>query len=54
MEPRYRDFRRGMKRMMPRPEEGILPLRVGAMQENIFFGSDPAGRSWEVLFICAA
>ncbi len=52
MQPRYRDFRRGMKRMMPRPEDGVLPLRVITIESNTFFGHDPGGRSWEVLLVC--
>lgn len=35
MEPHYREFRQGMKRMMPRPEDGVLPMRVTQIQEDI-------------------
>ena len=52
LEPHYGNFRRGMHRMMPRPEDGILPLRISRVKENMFFGNDPAGRSWEVHFVC--
>lgn len=51
-EPHYRNFRRGVRMMMPRPEDGVLPLRVLRVDNDIFFGNDPAGHSWAVHLVC--
>ena len=31
-EPRYRDMRQNFARMLPHPEEGMLPLRVMSIE----------------------
>lgn len=38
--------------MMPRPDEGILPLRVTEIQENIILGNSPDGLAWLVHIDC--
>ena len=51
-EPRYRDFRR--THMLPRPEDGVLPLRILSIQDNILRGKSPDGHDWEVTLMCAS
>jgi hypothetical protein len=36
LEPHYRSFRRGMKRIMPRPEDGLLPLLITTIDGDTF------------------
>ncbi len=53
-EPRYRDMRQNFARMLPRPEEGLLPLRVLSVDGDIIHGETPDGQSWEVNLQCSS
>lgn len=50
--PGYRNFRQGFAHMMPRPEEGILPLRVLSVDGAAITGFSPDGQPWNVLLHC--
>lgn len=53
-EPRYRGMRENFSHMLPRPEEGILPLRVLSIEWNIIRGKAPDGQDWEVTLTCSS
>ena len=53
-DPRYRDMRQNFARMMPHPEEGILPLRVLSVEGDIIRGKTPDGQNWEVILQCSS
>ncbi len=40
-EPRYRQMREGFVGVLPRPEDGVLPLRVLAIDEDAIRGKTP-------------
>lgn len=51
-EPRYRDMREQFSRLLPRPEDGILPLRVLSVEGDTIRGKTPDGHDWEVTLQC--
>lgn len=51
-EPRYREMREQFSRLLPRPEEGILPLRVLSVEGDTIRGKTPDGHDWEVTLLC--
>lgn len=53
-EPRYRDLRENFARMLPHPEEGLLPLRILSVDGDIIHGETPDGQSWEVNLQCSS
>lgn len=53
-EPRYRDMRQNFARILPRPEEGLLPLRVLNIEGDIIQGETPHGENWEVHLQCSS
>ena len=53
-EPRYRDMRENFARMLPHPEEGLLPLRILSIDGNIILGKTPDGQNWEVNLQCSS
>jgi hypothetical protein len=53
-EPRYRDMRQNFARMMPRPADGVLPVRVSSIVGDVFYGKTPEGQSWEVNLQCSS
>lgn len=53
-EPRYRDMRENFARMLPHPEEGLLPLRVLSVDDDIIHGKTPDGQNWEVILTCSS
>ena len=53
-EPRYRDMRQNFSRMLPHPEEGLLPLRVLSVDGDIIRGKTPDGQNWEVNLQCSS
>jgi hypothetical protein len=50
--PWYRNFRQWFAHMMPRPEEGVLPLRVTKIEGNVITGTSPDGQKWQVNVTC--
>ena len=50
--PGYRNFREGFAHIIPRPEDGILPLRVTKIQGNTIIGQTPNGDEWHVNLVC--
>lgn len=52
-EPRYRDMRQNFARMLPRPEEGMLPLRVMSIEWDTIQGTTPDGYTWDVKLKCS-
>lgn len=50
--PGYRDFRQGFAHIMPRPEDGILPLRISKIEGKNFIGMTPDGQMWTVSLLC--
>jgi hypothetical protein len=53
-EPRYGAMRRWFVHMMPRPEEGALPLRILGIDGGIIRGQTPDGQKWEVQLRCSS
>lgn len=51
-EPRYRQMREGFIDVLPRPENGILPLRIDEIDDNIIRGKTPDGQLWSVTLLC--
>ncbi len=51
-EPRYWAMRRGFHGQIPRPEDGVLPLRVLEMEEDAIRGKTPDWHSWSVTLQC--
>ncbi len=51
-EPRYSEMRRGFERIVPRPEEGMLPLKVLELDGDIIRWKNPRGQYWSVRIIC--
>ena len=51
-EPRYRDLRQWFAGMLPRPEDGTLPLRVLSIEGDIIYGHTPDGQTWQVTLTC--
>lgn len=52
IEPHYWSFRRGMKRIMPRPEEGLLPLLITTIDGETFIWKTPDGQEWRAQLLC--
>jgi len=50
--PGYRNFREGFAHMIPRPEDGILPLRVTKIEGETIIGQTPNGDEWHVHLVC--
>jgi hypothetical protein len=53
-EPRYRGMRENFAHILPRPEDGILALRVLSVTWDIIRGKTPDGQDWEVTLICSS
>lgn len=53
-EPRYRDMRENFAHMLPRPEDGILPVRIFSIEGDVIRGKTPDGQDWEVTLICSS
>lgn len=51
-QPSYREFREGFQHMIPRPEEGILPLLVTQIEWEEIQGNGPDGQEWQVILKC--
>ncbi len=51
-EPRYRDMRQNFARMLPRVEDGVLPLRVTSVSWDTIQGITPDGHNWTVKLDC--
>lgn len=51
-QPRYRAFRQWVAHMVPRPEDGILALRVLNIDNTVISGHAPGGQPWSVSLIC--
>lgn len=51
-EPRYSEMRRGFERIIPRPEEGMLPLKVLELDGDTIRWKNPRGQSWSVRIVC--
>lgn len=50
--PRYGRVRADFARVMPRPEDGMLPIRVSALENDIIVGVAPDGKIWNVRLNC--
>lgn len=51
-QPRYREFRQWVAHMVPRPEDGILALRVSNIDNTVISGHAPGGQLWSVSLLC--
>lgn len=38
--------------MLPRPEDGILPLRISEIQGDVLVGFSPDGQEWSIELHC--
>lgn len=39
---------------MPRPEDGVLPVRVSSIEGDVIYGETLEGQSWEVNLECSS
>lgn len=50
--PRYGQFREGFTRMIPRPEEGHLVVRVSKIETTFAEGVSPDNKKWRINIVC--